>query len=190
MGGGRAPHSGARLLMKNTIRHRSRALILGFLFLTAAVLFLVRLPFLVVSGEAGAPSLYLPLYRDRDFSISYTHSVHKTPVWENFTAGAGDRLVLTSTSFESLGVGIPFLPGDGKLTSGGGRFILTGQGRSFPEVSLRVSPVAGQALVRPGGRYDLGSYFGSNALVSVRIARCSPGMVFWQVFAHGGELLD
>lgn len=176
--------------MKNILRRRARAAALGFLILILALSFLVRLPFLVLAGRDGNPVLYLPLHRGEAFSLYYVHSVHRTPVWENFLAGPGERLVLDSVIFDSLGVGLPFLPGEGKLTNDQGRFILTGMNRVYPEINLGVTPVAGQALVYRDKRYELNSRFAAGSSIRLHIARLSPAEVLWQRFAHGRELLD
>lgn len=189
MGGGRAPEIRGPASMRNMIRQRARAVVLGLLILILALMFLVRLPFLVVSGHEGQPALYLPVYHQRSFSLNYTHSVHKSQVWENFSPGPADIMILTSTSFDSLGVGIPFLPGEGKLVNEGGRFILTGINRHFQEINLAVMPNAGQALVCRDKRYDFNRYFTPGSSICLRIVRFSPGEVLWQLFANRGELL-
>lgn len=189
MGGGRAPEIRGPALMINMIRQRARAVVLGLLILILGLMFLVRLPFLVVSGLEGQPVLYLPVYQQRSFSLNYTHSVHKSQVWENFLPGPGDLMVIISTSFDTLGVGIPFLPAEGKLVNDGGRFILTGINRHFQEINLVVMPDAGQALVCREKRYDFTRYFTPGSSICLRIARCSPGEVLWQLFANRGELL-
>lgn len=163
---------------------------MGLLFLLLLVLFLVRLPFLVLSDQDNKSVLYLPLIGQQAFSLYYVHSVHRTPVWENFLPGPGDQLVLTSTVYESLGVGLPFLPGEGKLTIENGRFVLSDLDRRFPEVSLRVTPVAKQALIYRGRQYEFNSYFKPGSLICLRINRSSPGAVLWQRFVYRGELLD
>ncbi len=176
--------------MNSVFRPRARAEALGFLILVLALSLLVRLPFLVLADQEGSPVLYLPLLREEAFSLFYVHSVHRTPVRENFRSGPGDRLVLDSVVFDSLGVGLPFLPGEGKLTNDQGRFVLTGQGRVFPEIVLGVSPVAAQALLYRDRRYDLNSRFTAGASIRLRLDRLSPAAVLWQRFAHGRELLD
>ncbi|MEW6273950.1 MAG: DUF1850 domain-containing protein [Bacillota bacterium] len=169
--------------MQKFFRKKIPAIVFGlFLFflvvLTLLYLFMAQLPVLVVAGERG-PVLYLPLSKGETFSLTYLHSVQKTPVWENFSLGEGDRLVLDSTFYESLGVGLPFLAGEGKLANEHGRFILTGLNRSFAGVDLRIAPLARQALVYRGRRYDLNDLFPSDSLVRIRAGRCSPAKVIW-----------
>ncbi len=180
----------ARLLMKNNLWHPGRAGFLGLLFLILLFLCLVRLPFLVISDRDEESVLYLSLTGRKDFSLYYLHSVHRTPVWENFSTGPGGRLVLTSTVFETLGAGIPFLPGEGSLSTDGGRYVLSGLNRIFPEISLGLAPVSGQALVCRGKHYRLDGYFSPGSVIRIRLENLSPGEVLWQRFVFGGELLD
>lgn len=176
--------------MKNSIQQRARLGVLGIFFLILLVLFLVRLPFLILSDQDEKTVLYLPLTGEQTFSLYYVHSVHRTPVWENFKPGPENQLVLTSTVYDSLGVGLPFLPGEGKLTIENGRFVLSGLDRRFPEVSLRVTPVAKQALVYRDKHYEFNSYFQAGSSVRIRLGRLSPGTVLWKRIVYRGELLD
>lgn len=156
------------------------------MFIVVASLFLVRLPFLVVAGQENNSVLYLPLVVNKTFSLYYVHSVHKTPVWENFSLGSGDQLVLTSTIYQSLGVGIPFLPGEGRLVNDRGRFMLTGLDRRFSEINLQVTSIAGQAVIYRDKKYDLNRYFASGDLIRIRVIRYRLGSFLWQKFAHEG----
>ncbi|MFZ5652061.1 MAG: DUF1850 domain-containing protein [Bacillota bacterium] len=160
------------------------------LLLITALLFLVKLPFLILADGHGKTVITLPLAWKKDFSLYYMHSVHKTPVWENFFVDQGNRLVLTSTRFQSLGVGVPFLPGEGELVFENGKIILKGLDRSFSEINLMLTPVAEQALLRRNKSYYLNDYFGPGDLIRIRAVRSSPGKVLWQRIITGGELID
>ncbi|MDW7677572.1 MAG: DUF1850 domain-containing protein [Bacillota bacterium] len=47
------------------------------------------------------------VYPDATFSIRYTHSVMKTPVYEHYRTLPDGRLLLTETEFSSHGAGLP-----------------------------------------------------------------------------------
>jgi len=49
-----------------------------------------------------------PIRPGQEFSVTYIHSVHKTPVREAFRFVPGQGIVLTETVFTSYGVGIPY----------------------------------------------------------------------------------
>lgn len=167
--------------MPRFFRKKTRAVGGLFLFFLLLVVtgcsFLVRVPVLTVTGERG-PVFCLPLVKNETFSLTFVHSVQKTPVWENFTLGEEDRLVLVSTFYESLGVGLPFLPGEGELTNDHGRFVLTGLNRTFPEIALRVSPVAKQTLVYRGRQIDLNGLFPPDSLVRLRAGHWPAAKLF------------
>lgn len=46
------------------------------------------------------------LPRDKTFSIMYTHSVERTPVWETYSVNE-DEIILIETIFQSYGAGLP-----------------------------------------------------------------------------------
>lgn len=162
---------------------------MALLILAMALLLLVRLPFLVVSDQYEKTVLIRPLFDDMNFSIYYDHSVHKTPVWENFVPGLEDRLLLKSTEFQSLGVGMPFLPEEGRLTNDNGKFILTGIDREFKEINLCLTPVARQSLLFGEKRFVLNNYFSPGDSIRIRLERLSAGVSLWRL-THGGKLLD
>ncbi|MFZ5648618.1 MAG: DUF1850 domain-containing protein [Bacillota bacterium] len=172
--------------MKNKIRQRPRTGVLILLLLILALLFLVKLPFLVVSDGHDNTVFMLPITGNKDFSLYYIHSVHKTPVWENFSVGPGDRLVLTSTVFQSLGVGIPFLPGEGQLHFENGQIVLRGLDRSFDVLNLMLTPVAEQTLMYRDKSYYLSDYFKSGDLIRIRAVRTSPGQLMWNRIEQWG----
>lgn len=159
------------------------------MILAMTILLLVRLPFLVVSDQYEKTVLFRPLFGEIDFSIYYDHSVHKTPVWENFVPGPGDKLILKSTAFQSLGVGTPFLPEEGRLTNDNGKFILTGIDREFKEINLCLTPVARQSLLFREKRFDLNDYYNPGDSIRIRLERFSAGAALWRL-TRGGKLLD
>ncbi|HBV97502.1 MAG: hypothetical protein JL50_07985 [Peptococcaceae bacterium BICA1-7] len=176
--------------MRNIVLQRSPAKALGLLFLILALLFLVKLPFLVVADRDSYPVLFFALTGKKEFSLYYTHSVQKTPVQENFFVDQEDRLLLTSTEYESLGVGTPFLPDEGKLVNQQGKYFLSGLSRHFEEVDLGASPIAGHALIIKNKKYIVNDYFAPNELVRIRVIRCSTAFILWQKIVHRRETVD
>ena len=158
-------------------KHRNIRLwiIAAFIALLATLLFAAKLDFLLVTGESNRPVWALPLYGQRNFSLAYTHSVQKTPVVENFKVNPGPMLLLQSTVYQSLGVGLPFLPEEGKLTIVEDKFVLSGIDRQFKELNLISLPLAEQALIYKGKRYKFSHSFSPGEQISIKIKTMSPG---------------
>ena len=107
-------------------------------------------------GAAGLP-----------FTIQFRHSVQKTPVWENLQVEQDGSLTLLSTRYQSFGVGLPFLEGEGDFREEGDYFIFDHMNRHFPQLTLRTGvgtqltlSVAGREyrlynMYPPGTRVDL-----------------------------------
>jgi len=146
-----------------------------------------RLPCLVVSGADGRPLLRFALWPDKQFTLTYVHSVQKTPCYENLEPGPDGDLVLTSTEYESLGVGLPFLVGEGKLINRDGRFILTGLNRHFTEIDLRAMPVAQQALIVRGHRFDLSNTFAPGSLLRLKVKPVTLFQIFREKLCQGED---
>lgn len=145
--------------------------------LAAWVLF-YPLPVLQVKNNTNQ-ALLIPLLQGKDFSLEYIHSVQKSPVQEHFTVVAENQMHLTSTTYQSLGVGLPFLPSEGQLVNNQGKFELTGLNRVFREIRLAVMPVTYQSLVYNNRSYILSNYFLSGSLVNISVQSYSPGYLIW-----------
>jgi hypothetical protein len=51
--------------------------------------------------------LRIPISLDNEFTVKYTHSVMKTPVYEHYRVMPDRRILLTETEFSSYGAGLP-----------------------------------------------------------------------------------
>lgn len=145
------------------------------------------LPYLVAEDESGQPLLHLRLWPENSFTLTYMHSVQKTPCSEVFRPGHDGGLVLTETEYQSLGVGLPFLPGEGKLTIENGRFVIRGLNRRFAEIGLRAMPVARQALVVQGRRYELTTLVPPGSLIRLYVVRKTPLVVLLEKLRKGED---
>jgi hypothetical protein len=156
--------------------------------LTAGLLF-YPLPVLQVKDNTDQV-LLIPLLQGKNLTLEYFHSVQKTPVQEHFTIISGNQLQLTSTTYQSLGVGLPFLPSEGELVNNQGTFELTGLNRVFREMRLAVMPVTYQGLVYNNRCYVLSNYFSSGSLVDISVQSYSPGYLIWHKITalKGGSL--
>ena len=141
------------------------AIIFSVLICIALYWWLIPLT-IIVKTESGT-CLTVPTRIGDTFSLRYTHSVHKTPVWENFVITGVDGLILTSTEYRSYGVGMPSLPSEGVFTQLDDRFILTNLNRSFSQIPIRVGPEAQLSLVHHGQEYPLYEWFEPGTLVVV-----------------------
>lgn len=121
---------------------------------------------ITVKTESGT-CLTLPTKPGDTFSLRFIHSVHKTPVWENFVVIGVDALTLTSTEYRSYGVGMPSLPSEGVFTQLDDRFMLTNLNRSFRQIPVRVGLEAQLSLVHHGQEYPLYEWFESGTLVVI-----------------------
>lgn len=172
-GGDRVPDSPEPGFMQNKNRQRTRRVFVIAALIFLVLLFSVKLPFLVVEDQNGRDVLTFSTLINKAFCYNYIHSVQKTPCAENFIV-SNNRLVLTSTVYKSLGVGLPFSPNDGKLINDNGNFVLTGQNRSYKEINFRAMPIAAQELIVKGKEYPLNDYFPPGALIRVKLANYTP----------------
>ncbi|NLB88752.1 MAG: DUF1850 domain-containing protein [Syntrophomonadaceae bacterium] len=144
---------------------------------------------LAVNDFKKGTGLLIPIKRGTGFTLEYTHSVHKTKVQEHFVFAPNNNIVLTSTTFQSLGVGIPFLPEEGKLVNDNGVYLLTGMNREFESITLGFMPIAQQGIILNGKKYKLEDYFIEGSFIKISYKNISPIKIIWQSVQGGKEVL-
>lgn len=159
-------------MIKNT-GQRIKVITLILLSIILSALFLIPVPTLLVGEQQGQSVLAIPMLFDKNLTYEYLHSVLKTPVQENFTLAPGNDFLLTSTTFKSLGVGTPFLEGEGELENRNGLFVLKGQDRHFKQLNFGMIPFTNQAILYRGKRFYFKDYFKAGSLIKLEIKKCS-----------------
>ena len=122
----------------------------------------------LVLESPGQPERVIELGSVKTFSLQYTHSVEKTPVIENFTILENGILLLTSTKYRSYGVGLPFLPSEGKLTVADGWLLLEDLHREYRDIRVRVGPEAELSLEYDQKFFPLYQWYPAGSLVIIR----------------------
>ena len=105
-----------------------------------------QVPALDIMDRSGCLIAKLPI-RNGLFTHHYIHSIHKTPVDEEFRI-EGDFLELYQVKYESYGVGMPTDAGDGFRLENG-RFVLD-MHREFKQIDIRVSFIPGHGIIYDG----------------------------------------
>lgn len=105
------------------------------------------------------------------WNIEFTHSVQKTPVEEFFVVRGPNDLLMEYTRYQSLGVGLPYLPSEGKLQhTEDGRFILE-MNRPFQNVKLRTALEAKHRIFHDGKEYALCELYSPGSLVEITVEK-------------------
>ena len=103
------------------------------------------------------------------FDLSWRHSVERTEWRETYTVGPGGKILLTASTFESAGAGLPDRLADGevfRLEDGKMRI----EGRRIPvgDLRVRLSDVSPHVLHVGKRDIDLNSKFGEG-VVTIRV---------------------
>jgi len=104
------------------------------------------------------------------FTLSYIHSVHKTPVHDVFEIDEQNQMVLVESSFSSLGVGMPYTEENGTFHSSNGEFKITGLNRKFDAIPILVSPIPKHTIKVGDESFPLLSYAAPDDLVKIKAA--------------------
>lgn len=156
--------------------------ILGLIFFPVKIL--------ALNDFKNGTGLMILIKNQKGFSLEYTHSVHKTRVQEHFVLAPDNNIVLTSTTFQSLGVGTPFLPEEGKLVNENGVYLLTDMNRKLGTITLGIMPIAKQAIILNDNKYELSDYFNEGAFIKISYQTVSPIGIIWQSLQGGKEVLN
>lgn len=95
---------------------------------------------------------YLHFFPPRNiFTLTYIHSVEKTPVVEYYKIKANGDLKLIKTQFESYGAGLPLETNNFVIKDG--KFILSDMNIVISELKIRVARAAGQTIQISNNNY-------------------------------------
>ncbi len=110
------------------------------------------------------------------FASRFIHSVHKTPVIDRYRIDAKDTIVQESTEYQTYGIGMPFLPEDGRLVLEDGFVKLVDLDLRFRSFDLRVEPRAQYTLLVGGEEIPLYTMTEPGGLVHVAVV---PRYTLW-----------
>ena len=132
--------------------------IIMILILTVFKIFLKPQYLLVIEDKTNKKN-YEFILKNKKFSLGYTHSVMKTGAEEIFVTDDNEKIKLIRTEYKSYGVGLPFLPEEGKMKVENGKFILDME-REFKNISMVISPIGKHYLKIDGKKYMLSGILG------------------------------
>jgi len=118
--------------------------------------------------DGAAKSVRFPL-PGNTFELSWAHSVERTEWRETYTVGPGGEILLTASTFESAGAGLPDRLADGevfRLEDGAMR--IEGQRVPIGDLRVRLSDVSPHLLHMGERAVDLNSVFGEG-VVTIRV---------------------
>ena len=132
--------------------------IIMILILTVFKIFLKPQYLLVIEDKTNKKN-YEFILKNKKFSLGYTHSVMKTEAEEIFATDDNKKIKLIRIEYKSYGVGLPFLPEEGKMKVENGKFILDME-REFKNISMVISPIGKHYLKIDGKKYMLSEILG------------------------------
>lgn len=121
----------------------------------AAFGYYIRTPYLYGQTEDGF-IIRQEVEAGTPVTLAYRHSVQKTMIYEYLVVNdMEDGLVLKSTKYQSMGVGLPFSKEDGEFRQEGDWFILDKINRKYPDLSIRNGVTNDERVIVDGHEYVL-----------------------------------
>ena len=126
----------------------------------------------VLLPENDRPISSFPVKKGEEWHYHYKHSVQQTPVDEYFRVNGVNDLTMTHTTYESLGVGLPYDVAEGKFTSlkKDGKFDLE-MNRPYRSLQFRTAVQAMPKIIHNKETYDLCALYGQGTLVEVKVIK-------------------
>jgi len=155
-------------------RHRRLINLAAAAILVAAALLVVTTvgarELVLTDEDSGEVYLRLPLRDGDEFSVTYTHSVHLTPVTETYEVRDRDIYVVAAR-FYTFGAGMQTEYPEGVSWSYGedGGIVLTGYNIYCKDLIYCVSKLYDHVLTYRGRDYSLGELCGRGSLVDFDI---------------------
>ena len=146
-------------------------MILAALAISGAAFYVVhRPPFLEIRDSAsGRVRGRWPLEKNGGFAVEFIHSVHQSPVRENFRT-EGRTIMPDSVRFSSFGAGMQSDLEEGQtLTRDGDAMVIAGFSAAFRELNYIVGTVSDHLLYVNGETVSLRDLCGRNAHISIRV---------------------
>lgn len=124
----------------------------------------------ITDVDSGKEYAALPLPEDREFSITFIHSVNKSPVTDVYIARDGD-IYLDRTLYYGFGAGVPTTISDGQTFSYGenGEMIISGYNLYIPDLLYVVGTVSDHVLAIGDEEISLRELCGRNAKIRLQI---------------------
>ena len=140
-----------------------------FLLAAAAltILFLLTSAQKIFVGTENQTVAVVDARENLPLTISFIHSVQKTPVIEELEFRGGE-FILLRTKYKSQGVGLPFDAADGKFHREGDWFIVDEMNRRFKNLELRTGKGTQLKIFLNGREHELYEKFPRGTKIFVR----------------------
>ncbi len=121
------------------------------------------------NGNTGAVYASYPLSDGEEFSITFIHSVNKTPVTDVYDVDGDGKVRLLRTVYYDFGAGVPFDLNEGETLSfdDNGAMIIDGINREIPDFLIFVGTVSDHTLQIGDSQISLRDLCGRNAKVRI-----------------------
>ena len=150
---------------------------LGVLFLLLGGGYILSRPCLFVKAGGNRVAV-MQASPGTAFSIRFIHSVQKTPVEEYLAIDEdGHSFVLHSTKYQSFGVGLPFLEGEGDFRQEGDYYIMDNMERHFPSLTLRTGVGTKLTLFLGGQEYRIYESYPPGTPVEIYVNSLGKGLL-------------
>ena len=134
------------------------------MLLVAMVLSISTRPLLLLFDGDGRKVAALPL-EGGGFIHRYIHSIHKTPVDEEFIV-SGNELELVQLRYDTYGVGMPSDAGEAFRIENN-RFVVD-MHRKFSRLDIRVSHISGHGLMIDGNFHEFTEWAAAESVITLK----------------------
>ena len=155
----------------NRNKVRVAAAAIACLAIAAAVFFLSHRQgqLVLTSAKTGEEYARYDLDPGEEFSVTFIHSVNKTPVTDAYDCDLDGNIYVRKTIYYGFGAGVPFdlNPGETLSYAENGALVISGIDRLIPDYLIFVGTVSDHTLALGGEEISLRDLCGRNAKVRI-----------------------
>jgi hypothetical protein len=129
---------------------------------------------------------YLPINKDENFDILYTHSIHLTPVLESYSI-SGNKIVQNRLEYEEFAIGMPAdAEGNEHFIQEDGKYIISNMNRVFDTIDLRVGQViSNHTIIHAEKKIPFSTFVKKGTWIRIKVRHIS----MWEIL-KGGNILE
>lgn len=163
--------------MKDRKPGRQILILLPLILISIAIIFFIPITQALVFEyqNSGKMLAYIPISKEKNFKIKYTHSIHLSDVVESYTVTEEKMIKQYELMYEDFAIGMPENATDGEIfEQKEGKYYIKNMNRTFPLFDLRIGKVrANHRVLYQNKEYPLANYIEAGTWVRIKIEKIS-----------------
>lgn len=140
--------------------------------------------------NTGEVLAYIPLGKNQEFQIKYTHSIHLSDVLESYRVTTNREIKQFELEFSDFSIGMPENASDGEVfEQKNGKYYIKNMNRVFPYFDMRTGKVrANHTVIFKKKSYELNDYIEPGTWIRIKVIKINLYQQWKGVNIIGGKI--